>query len=99
MLSVVLQFIAGIGFLLIVVLIVLHEDRSDWSWLGTYITCGFLFFSVLFFIDSFKDYKEIILKENAVIPAIEVYRGNTDLIISYRDTIPVDSTVVLKKGE
>lgn len=30
-------------------------------------------------------------------PAIEVYRGNTTLEITYRDGIPVDSTVVYKK--
>lgn len=31
------------------------------------------------------------------IPAIEVYRGNTDLLITYNDTIPVDSVVKLKR--
>ena len=31
------------------------------------------------------------------IPAIEVYRGNTTLEITYRDSIPVDSVVVYKK--
>lgn len=31
------------------------------------------------------------------IPAIEVYRGNTELQISYIDSIPQDSIVVLKK--
>ena len=29
-------------------------------------------------------------------PAIEVYRGNTTLEITYRDSIPVDSIVVFK---
>lgn len=28
--------------------------------------------------------------------AIEVYRGNTTLEITYRDSIPVDSTVIYK---
>lgn len=31
------------------------------------------------------------------IPAIEVYRGNTTLEITYRDSIPVDSVVVYKE--
>lgn len=29
-------------------------------------------------------------------PAIEVYRGNTVLEITYKDGIPIDSTVVFK---
>ncbi len=31
-------------------------------------------------------------------PAIEVYRGNITLEITYRDGIPVDSVVVYKKS-
>lgn len=31
------------------------------------------------------------------IPAIDVYRGNTTLQITYQDTIPVDSVVIYKK--
>ena len=30
------------------------------------------------------------------IPAIEVYRGNTELQITYEDSIPIDSVVVYK---
>ena len=30
------------------------------------------------------------------IPAIEVYRGNTELQITYQDSIPIDSVVVYK---
>lgn len=30
------------------------------------------------------------------IPAIEVYRGNTTLEITYKDNIPIDSVVVYK---
>lgn len=41
-------------------------------------------------INKYKEQKEII-------PAIEVYRGNTELQISYIDSIPQDSIVVLKK--
>lgn len=33
----------------------------------------------------------------APIPAIEVYRGNTDLKVSYIDSIPQDSIVVWKQ--
>lgn len=29
--------------------------------------------------------------------ALDVYRGNTTLEITYRDSIPIDSTVVFKK--
>lgn len=32
-------------------------------------------------------------------PAIEVYRGNTTLEITYRDGIPVDSVVVYKSDK
>lgn len=31
------------------------------------------------------------------IPAIEVYRGNTTLKITYRDSVAIDSVVVYKK--
>ena len=34
--------------------------------------------------------------DNITIDAIEVYRGNTTLEITYRDSIAVDSIVVLK---
>ena len=30
------------------------------------------------------------------VPAIEVYRGNTELQITYQDSIPIDSVVVYK---
>ena len=34
--------------------------------------------------------------DSKIIPAIEVYRGNTSLLITYNDTIPMDSAVVYK---
>ena len=37
----------------------------------------------------------ITICENPV-PAIEVYRGNTELQITYQDSIPIDSVVVYK---
>lgn len=32
-------------------------------------------------------------------PAIEVYRGNTVLEITYKDGIPIDSTVIFKSNK
>lgn len=32
-------------------------------------------------------------------PAIEVYRGNTTLEITYRDGVPIDSVVVYKSNK
>lgn len=46
-------------------------------------------FTCIYYI-SIKSSKE-------VIPAIEVYRGNTDLKVSYIDSIPQDSIVVWKQ--
>lgn len=37
-----------------------------------------------------------IQKMENIIPAIEVYRGNTGLQITYQDSIPIDSVVVYK---
>lgn len=34
---------------------------------------------------------------NSNIPAIEVYKGNTELEITYRNNIPIDSTVIWKQ--
>lgn len=34
--------------------------------------------------------------KNCIVPAIEVYRGNTTLQITYQDSIPIDSVVVYK---
>ena len=38
----------------------------------------------------------IINKWKSTVPAIEVYRGNTTLEITYRDSVPIDSVVVYK---
>ena len=38
------------------------------------------------------------MENNHIVPAIEVYRGNTTLEITYRDGIPVDSVVVYRKS-
>lgn len=36
------------------------------------------------------------IDKEQIIPAIEVYRGNTTLQITYQDSIPIDSVVVYK---
>ena len=38
----------------------------------------------------------LVIENNHIVPAIEVYRGNTTLQITYEDSIPVDSVVVYK---
>jgi hypothetical protein len=38
----------------------------------------------------------ITIYSNKEIPAIEAYRGNTTLQITYQDSIPIDTTVVYK---
>lgn len=58
---------------------------------------GMLSLSITLVVSTFKAHEKYVLEQYKEIPAIEVYRGNTDLLITYNDTIPVDSTVVLKK--
>ena len=37
-----------------------------------------------------------IINKKSIVPAIEVYRGNTTLQITYQDSIPIDSVVIYK---
>ena len=37
-----------------------------------------------------------VINKRGIVPAIEVYRGNTTLQITYQDSIPIDSVVVYK---
>lgn len=46
---------------------------------------------ILYFLGLFA----VIYKDNTI-PAIEVYRDNTELQITYQDSIPIDSVVVYK---
>ncbi len=39
----------------------------------------------------------LISEEYLIIPSIEVYRGNTELEITYKNNIPIDTVVVCKK--
>lgn len=60
-------------------------DTKIISWLCA-IICGIIFTIVL--IDYISKYKPT---------ALDVYQGKTTLEITYRDSIPVDSTVVYKE--
>lgn len=53
--------------------------------------CFFLLLVVLI------SYTMVVKSATQDIPAIEVYRGNTTLQVTYQDGVPVDSVVVLKK--
>jgi hypothetical protein len=44
----------------------------------------------------FSSLLENSISEYLTIPSIEVYRGNTELEITYRGNTPIDSTVVWK---
>lgn len=62
------------------------SNFSDNNDIILFIACTVSFF--LFLMTGLLYSKEI--------PAIEVYRGNTTLEITYKDSIPVDTTVVYK---
>ena len=49
---------------------------------------------------SLHDYRQNSIKEYAAenIPAIEVYRGNTTLKVTYIDSVAVDTLVIYKKN-
>ena len=49
---------------------------------------------------SLHDYRQNSIKEYAAenIPAIEVYRGNTALQVTYIDSIAIDTLVIYKKN-
>lgn len=42
-------------------------------------------------------YTGVVVESVRTIPAIEVYRGNTTLHVTYQDGVPVDSVVVIKE--
>ena len=86
-----------IGLIIIVLMaylilpISMHEgDGKNLPWIYIYGFIMILFGAVLavYVID------EMIEKDEP--KAIEVYRGNTTLEITYRDSIPLDTTVVFK---
>lgn len=84
------MIIVGITLLSLIIIILIVCDFSDYLndrhtfpySLGVIISMLSLAVLVATFID---------------IPAIEVYRGNTTLKITYRDSVAIDSVVVYKK--
>lgn len=84
------MIIVGITLLSLIIIILIVCDFSDFLnnrhtfpySLGVIISMLLLAVLVATFID---------------IPAIEVYRGNTTLKITYRDSVAIDSVVVYKK--
>ena len=85
----------GIMFLILMVLAILsliiaiclfNRNKEDAE-----VVFGVFIGLLLSFLISF-----IIVPIKESIPAIEVYRGNTTLQITYQDSIPVDSVVVYK---
>lgn len=79
----VLLFICVIVFIAITV--VKHID----------ISCGF--YLAVCGIFAFISVQEMMKIENPKPAAIDVYRGNTTLEVTYRDSVAIDSTVVFKK--
>lgn len=76
---------------LAIIYIINSDDKETCTW-AIIINVTIFLLVFLLFIDSLR-YENI--KET--IPAIEVYRGNTDLKISYIDSIPQDSVVIWKR--
>lgn len=74
---------------LLLILLILIKIDIERSITYNIIPCGIFILIVLMFISA-------IFVNNVYISPIEVYRGNTTLEITYRDSIPVDSIVVLK---
>lgn len=84
-----------ISYILFIIGIVTESTKSDISFIFIVLTVicsivGIVLFGVGVRCDTEEKYNK------NYIPAIEVYRGNTDLLITYNDTIPVDSVVKLK---
>lgn len=77
-----------LGIMLIMILSITSNDEFA-TVVGLIAVIVILFLGVSMMI-------EIEYTDNTI-PAIEVYRGNTELQISYIDSIPQDSIVVLKK--
>ena len=77
-------FVIGIVFLISAIIVAVREEDSS-----SYLVLGFLagyILSVPIWEYGRKDKPS----------AIDVYKGKTTLEITYRDSIPVDSTVVFK---
>lgn len=56
----------------------------------------FILIIVLFMLVLYMLGVSVIIDKNHNVPAIEVYRGNTTLQITYQDSVPIDSVVVYK---
>jgi len=65
-----------------------HKGMSDWVGIGIVVGFLILFFCITLIFACNPERKKP--------TAIDVYRGHTTLQISYKDSIPVDSTVVFK---
>lgn len=82
-------FLIGICLILLVALLILIVNiRTDKPMFDTFTACIFCIGLSCIIISVIFSYKPT---------AIDVYRGNTTLEITYRDSIPVDSVVVFKK--
>lgn len=83
-----IEILIIVGLILLVIgLICLFMDKSDWAFFcgiaGAYILSG----GVMMRQESYKP------------TAMDVYKGKTTLQITYKDSIPVDSVVVFKDKE
>ena len=85
--------------LIVVILFAILTIISAYYAKDTLATIFFILFVVsiiIFIIVGSVSYKDIQGIKSNDIPAIEVYRGNTTLQITYEDSIPIDSVVVYK---
>lgn len=80
-----LGYIIILSVIAFIIVYSISLDNFKYLFIPMYLVMGLLFG----FIGAY-------VYDNITVDAIEVYRGNTTLEITYRDSIPVDSIVILK---
>lgn len=86
--------IIGVIIIILAFISALFIDLDDFEISGKVLISGIFTALIGISIVAYEKSQE----PNSVIPAIEVYRGNTELKVIYIDTIPQDSIVVLKQS-
>ena len=86
-------FIVLLGITIILMICMLKDEDTDTGTFSAGIVIGIALLSLLIgiFVYIFQD----VIKSKQIKP-IDVYRGNTTLEITYRDSIAIDSVVIWK---
>ena len=86
-------FIVLLGITIILMICMLKDEDTDTGTFSAGIVIGIALLSLLIgiFVYIFQDF----IKSKQIKP-IDVYRGNTTLEITYRDSIAIDSVVIWK---